>query len=55
MDPRGHRVLPHYFWECILAMNVCILLAVLALVAHVAWNLWVILGWLFTRKRPRLR
>ena len=36
-------------------MNVYQALAVAALLLHLAWILWVLLGWLVTRNRPWLR
>ncbi|MFQ5737729.1 MAG: hypothetical protein ACE5JX_01855 [Acidobacteriota bacterium] len=36
-------------------MNVYRVLAVAALTLHLAWILWVILGWLVTHNRPWLR
>lgn len=36
-------------------MNVFVMLAVAVLALHLAWLVWVMLGWLLTRHRPRLR
>lgn len=36
-------------------MNHYLLLAFAVLLLHVLWNLWVVLGWLFTYGRTRLR
>lgn len=36
-------------------MNVYHLLAIAALALHLAWIVWILLGWLLTRRRPLLR
>lgn len=36
-------------------MNLYAALALIVLVVHLAWILWVVLGWLLTRHRPWLR
>lgn len=36
-------------------VNVYRALAILALSLHFLWIVWVVLGWLFTRRRPLLR